>query len=64
MTKEEKQKTTQISLFLNDESAKKCKDCLKEKLDYKEYPLNSKIGLEGKYLFTNQILNRPLGRMS
>ena len=46
MTK--KLKTTQISLFLNSKSVKKFEDCLKDKLKYDEYPLNSVIGLEGK----------------
>ena len=48
MTRKEKLKTTQISLFLNNDSTKKCEDCLKENLKYEDYPLNSKIGLEGK----------------
>lgn len=41
-------KTTQISLFLNSKSVKKFEDCLKDKIKYDEYPLNSKIGLNGK----------------
>lgn len=48
MTRKEKLKTTQISLFLNNDSTKEYKDCLKDKLEYEEYLLNSEIGLEGK----------------
>lgn len=41
-------KTTQISLFLNNDSIKEFKDCLKENLRYEEYPLKNEIGLKGK----------------
>ena len=36
MTRKEKLKTTQISLFLNNDSTKEYKDCLKDKLEYEE----------------------------
>ncbi len=41
-------KTTQISLFLNNDSTKEFKDCLKENFKYEEYPLKNNLGLNGK----------------
>ena len=43
-------KTTQISLFLNNDSTKEFKDCLKENFKYEEYPLKNNLGLNGKIL--------------